>query len=83
MSSEFVENWGLKYAQGTILGFLKNNIELNRAKGMLKTAKEIIGEETLSLIFQNIEQNPIHLWSMPPEEKIARLKILKKELNLK
>jgi hypothetical protein len=83
MSSEFAEEWFLKYAQGTILGFMRNRIELNRAKGMLKTAKENIGDENLSLIFMNVEQNPIYLRSMSQEEKVKRLKILKKELNLK
>lgn len=83
MSSEFGKEWFLKWAEGTILGFVRNRIELNRAKGMLRTAMNNIGEEKLSLIFMNIEQNPIYLPSMPTEEKTERLKILKKELNLK
>jgi hypothetical protein len=83
MPSEFAEEWFLKWAEGTILGFMRNRIELNRAKGMLKTAKESIGEETLALIFMNIEKNPKYLHSMSQEEKTARLKILKEELNLK
>ena len=83
MSSEFGEQWFLRWAEGTILGFVRNRIELNRAKGMLRTAMNNIGEEKLSLIFMNIEQNPIYLPSMPTEKKAERLKILKKELNLK
>ena len=83
MSSEFGEQWFLNWAEGTILGFMRNRIELNRAKGMLRTAMKNIGEEKLSLIIMNIEQNPIYLPSMSREEKDERLKILKKELNLK
>lgn len=83
MSSEFGEQWFLSWAEGTILGFMRSRIELNRAKGMLRTAMKNIGEEKLSLIIMNIEQNPIYLPSMSREEKVERLKILKKELNLK
>ena len=83
MASDFTEEWFLKWAQGTILGFMRNRIELNRAKGMLKTAKERISEETLALIFMNIEKNPIYLSYMSQEEKTRRLKVLKEELNLK
>jgi hypothetical protein len=82
-SSEFAEEWFLKWAEGTILGFMRNRIELNRAKGMLRTAMENIGEKKLSLIFMNIEQNPIYLPAMSREEKIGKLKILKRELNVK
>ena len=82
MSSEFGKEWFLKWAEGTTLGFIRNRIELNRAKGMLKTAINNIGEEKLSLIFKNIEQNPIYLPSIPSEEKAKKLEILKKELNL-
>lgn len=82
MSSNFVMHWGLKWAEGTILGYARKRIELNRAKGMLRRAMEIIGKDKLSAIFKNIEENPIYLPSMSTEEKIERLKLLRKDLNL-
>lgn len=82
MSSVFGVEWFLKWAEGTIIGFVRNTIELNRAKGMLRTAMKNIGEEKLSLIIKNIKGNPIYLPSLTREEKSKRLELLKKELNL-
>jgi len=83
MSSEFGMQWTLKWAEGTILGYVRKRIELNRAKGMLRKAMEIIGKDKLSAIFKNIEENPIYyLPTMSPKEKAERLKLLKKELNI-
>ena len=83
MSSDFVTQWGLKWAEGTILGYVRRTIELNRAKGMLRRAMEIIGKDKLSAIIKNIEENPVYyLPTIPREEKAKRLKLLKKELNL-
>ena len=82
MSSEFGKEWFSKWAEGTIIGFLRNTIELNRAKGMLSTAIKNTGEEKLSLIIKNIKLNPIYLLSMSREEKSKILELLKKELNL-
>lgn len=82
MSSEFALQWALKWAEGTILGYARKRIELNRAKGMLRRAVEIIGKDKLSAIFRNIEENPIYLPHMSTKEKVERLKSLKKELNL-
>ena len=86
MSSEFSEfgkRWGSRWAEGTILGYVRERIELNRAKGMLRRAMEIIGKDKLSAILKNIEENPhYYLPTIFVEEKIERLKMLKKELNL-
>ena len=57
MSSEFSKKWFFRWAEGTIKGYLRHRIELNRAKGMLKTAINNIGEEKISLIFKNIMEN--------------------------
>jgi len=70
--------WNLKWAHGTILGYIRKRIELNRAKGMLRRAMEIIGDDTLSAIFKNIEESPIYLPTMSREEKVKRLELLKK-----
>lgn len=82
MSSEFVEQWALKWAEGTILGFAKGNIELNRAVGMLRRSMEIIGKDKLSAIIRNIEENPIYLHNLSQKEKAKRLKPLKETLGL-
>lgn len=82
MTSEFAMQWGLKWAEGTILGYARNRIELNRAKGMLNRAIEIIGKDKLSAIFKTIEASPVYLPAMTQEEKIKRLATLKKELNV-
>jgi len=82
MSSEFAKEWFLKWAEGTIVGFLRDRIGFNRARGMLRTAIKNIEREKLSLIIKNIEENPIYLPSMSREEKVKRLESLKKELNL-
>lgn len=82
MSSEFAMDWNLKWAQGTIIGYVRKTIELNRAKGMLRRAIGIIGREKLSAIIKNIEESPVYLPTMSLEEKTKRLKLLKKELNL-
>ena len=81
MASEFVEQWSLKWAEGTILGFAKGNIELNRAVGMLRRAGEIIGDDKLLAIIENIEKNPVYLPTLTPEEKAKRLKPLKDVLG--
>jgi hypothetical protein len=78
MSSDFGNEWFLKWAEGAILGFVRNRIELNRAKGMLKIPMNNISKEKFSLIFMNIEQNPIYLPFISIEEKVKRLKILRK-----
>jgi len=49
---------------------------------MLKTAVNNIGEEKVSLIFKNIKENPVYLPTISTEEKVKRLDLLKKELNL-
>ena len=82
MSSEFSKKWFLRWAEGTIIGYLRHRIELNRAKGMLKTAINNIGEEKISLIIKNISENPAHLPTISTEEKVKRLELLKEELNL-
>jgi len=82
ISSEFSKEWFYRWAEGTVIGFIRDRIELNRARGMLKTAIRYIGEEKLSLIMKKIEENPVYLPSMSPEEKVKRLMLLKKGLNL-
>ena len=82
MSSEFGMQWWLSWTEGTILGYARKRIELNRAKAMLHRAMEIIGKDKLSAIIRNIEENPVYLPSMSSKEKIERLELLKKELNI-
>ena len=82
MSSEFGKEWFFSWAKGTIIGYLRHRIELNRAKGMLKTAINNIGEEKISLIIKNIKEDPIYLPTVSTEEKVKLLELLKKELNL-
>jgi len=82
MANEFMMEWALKWAEGTILGYARKRIELNRAKGMLRKAMETIGKDKLSAIFKNIEENPVYLPTMSKEEKVERLKPLKGELNI-
>lgn len=83
MTSEFAMEWSLKWAEGTILGYVRRRIELNRAKGMLRRAMEVIGKDKLSAIIENIEKNPVYyLPTISPEEKAKRLELLKKELSL-
>ena len=82
MSSEFSKTWFHKWAKGTIRGYLRRRIELNRAKGMLRTAINNIGEEKISLIIKNVKEDPVYLPAISNEEKVERLELLKKELNL-
>jgi len=82
MSSDFSKEWVFRWAEGTIKGYLRHRIELNRAKGMLKTAINNIGEEKISLIFKNIKETPVYLPTISTEEKVKQLDLLKKELNL-
>ncbi len=73
------EDWFFKYAEGTIKGFVKGNISMKRAKGMLLVSIKAIGKENVSEIMRNIE-SPIYLRSMSREEKVKKLEFLKKEL---
>lgn len=83
MSSEFAMEWSLKWAEGTILGYVRRRIELNRAKGMLRRAMEVIGKDKLSAIIENIEKNPVYyLPTISTEEKAEKLELLRKELGL-
>jgi hypothetical protein len=82
MSSEFGKEWFFSWAKGTIKGYLRHRIELNRAKGMLKTAINNIGEKKISLIFKNLKENPVYLSTISTEEKLKMIELLKKELNL-
>lgn len=83
MSSEFAMEWFLKWAEGTILGYVRRRIQLNRAKGMLRRAMEVIGKDKLSAIIENIEKNPVYyLPTISPGEKAEKLELLRKELGL-
>ena len=82
-NSEFIQQWALKWAEGTIRGFAKGNIELKRAIGMLRRATEISGSDKLSAIIRNVEENPVYLPTISPEEKVKRLKPLKEALGFK
>jgi len=82
MSSEFSKKWFYSWAEGTIKGYLRQRIGLNRAKGMLKTAIDNIGEEKISLIIKNIMENPVYLPTISTEEKVQRIELLRKELYL-
>jgi len=79
--SDFAKEWALKWAEGTILGFARDRIELNRARGMLQRAVELIGDDKLLAIIMNIERNPVYLPHMTVKEKVAKLEPLKKALK--
>jgi len=81
--SDFAKEWALKWAEGTILGFARGRIELNRAHGMLKKAEEVIGDDKLLAIIMNIEGNPIYLPYMTAKEKATKLEPLKRALKRK
>ena len=49
------KEWYYKWTEGVIVGYLKGTIEEKRALGMLKRAKENIGEEDLKSLFKNIK----------------------------
>ena len=71
----------MKWVEGTILGFAKGRLELNRAVGMLRRALDVVKEGELRAIFANIESNPIYLPSMTPEKKKAKVKPLREALG--
>ncbi len=50
---------------------------------MLRRAVEVIGDDKLSAIVRNVEENPVYLPTIPPEEKVKRLKPLKEALDLR
>ena len=79
--NDFGTGWALKWAEGTIVGFARGRIELNRAAGMLRRSAELIGDDRLSAIIKNIEENPIYLPGMTVAEKVAKLKPLRKALE--
>ena len=72
------KEWYYKWTEGVIVGYLKGTIEEKRALGMLKRAKENIGEEDLKSLIKAIEISPIYLPSMPKEEKIRKINELLK-----
>lgn len=79
---EWAESWAMKWAEGTMLGFMLGRIEPNRALGMLRKAKEMIGgADKLYAIIENIERNPVYLPKMSKEEKAAKLNLLKRVLR--
>jgi len=75
------KEWYYKWTEGVIVGYLKGTIEEKRALGMLKRAKENIGEEDLKSLIKAIEISPIYLPSMPKEEKIRKINELLKLLK--
>ena len=78
----WAEDWALKWAEGTILGFARGRIELNRALGMLRRATQMIGnDDKLYAIIENIEKNPVYLPTMSCKEKVAKLKPLREALR--
>ena len=81
-TERWVEDWALKWAEGTILGFAQGRIELNRALGMLRKAIEMIGgDDKLYAIIENIEKNPVYLPRMSSKEKVAKLRPLREALH--
>ena len=84
---EFVTDWALKWAEGTILGFVRGGIDLTRAVGMLGRAAEMIGSHKLFAIIRNIEENPVYLPYMSQKDKVTKIKplveALKKRLVVK
>jgi len=75
------KEWYYKWTEGVIVGYLKGTIEEKRALGMLKRAKENIGEEDLNSLIKAIEISPIYLPYMPKEEKIRKINELLKLLK--
>lgn len=79
-TERWVEDWALKWAEGTILGFARGRIELNRALGMLRKAIEMIGDDDkIYAIIKNIEKNPIYL--PRTSNKVAKLRQLREALH--
>jgi hypothetical protein len=78
----FVKDWGMNWAEGVLLGFARERIELNRATGMLRTAIKIIGKDKLKAIIETIEKGPVYLPNLSYQEKVSKFKPLKKAIEL-
>lgn len=82
MSSEFTKRWALKWAEGVLLGFGRNRIELNRTLRMLRKAKELgVKDDELLSIIEIIESSPVYLPSMTQEEKKLKFKQIRDALK--
>ena len=82
MSSEFAKRWALKWTEGVLLGFARNRIELNRALGMLRKAKELgVKDDELLSIIEVIENSPVYLPFMTQEEKKLKFKQIRNALK--
>jgi hypothetical protein len=72
-------DWALKWIEGSLLSFVENKTPLNIMVGRIRKSVESYGVKLsdLKLLMDMIEQSPIYLPSVPREEKIARLKLLR------
>ena len=65
-----------------MLGFARNRIELNRALGMLRKAKELgVKDDELLSIIEVIENSPVYLPFMTQEEKKLKFKQIRNALK--
>ena len=67
------KEWYYKWTEGVIVGYLRGTIEEKRALGMLKRAKENIGEDDLKDLIKAIEISPLYLPYTPKEEKKKKI----------
>lgn len=82
-NENFVKQWGLKWAEGVILGFVKGKVTFSRAVGMLRSSKKYrVTSEELDGIMTAIESNPsYYLPAMTAEEKASKLNLLRNALK--
>jgi len=80
---EFAREWALKWVEGVLLGFARNRIELNRALGMLRRAKDYgVSVSDILSIIEVIENSPAYLPSMTQKEKKLKFKQIRDALKV-
>ncbi len=79
----FIKQWGLKWAEGVILGFVKGKVTFSRAVGMLRSSKKYgVTNGELDGIMNAIESNPAYyLPAMTADEKASKLSLLRNALK--